>query len=192
MEKRSFLIVDVGGDLLDLFGVGRIGAHLFLHLIQRVKHRGVIPVAELLADVVEGEVCHPADQIHGRLPGFHQVPLAALSPDLLLIHVIIPADVLDDQAWRRHKLIVLFQHILHGTADGLAVHLVAQQIPIGQQLIQGALDLSNVGGEIFRDKAADIVGQLHPQQGSLVFDDGQPRLKVRGATSTIRPHSNRV
>ena len=152
----------------------------------------MVPVAELLADVVEGEVGHPADQIHGGLPGLHQVPLPALAPDLLLVHVVIAADILDDQAWRRHELVVFLQHVLYGTADGLAVHLVAQQVPIGQELIQGTLDLADVGGEVFGDEAADIVRQLYPQQGGLVFDDGEPCLKVRRATSTIRPHSNRV
>ena len=51
VEIGLLLVVDVGGDLLDLFGVGRVGAHFLLHLVQGVQHRGVVPVAEFLADV---------------------------------------------------------------------------------------------------------------------------------------------
>ncbi len=52
MWKDSSLFgVDVGGDGLDHLGKGGIGAHLLLHLIQRVQHRGMVAAAELLADV---------------------------------------------------------------------------------------------------------------------------------------------
>ena len=70
------------------------------------------------------------------------------------------------------------QHIPHGTAHGLLVHLIPQQVPVGQQLIQGPLDLPHVGGDVLGDVAVDLVGELYPQHGGLVFDDGQSRLEV--------------
>ena len=55
MERETSLLlgVDIGGDLLHRLGKGGVGAHLLLHLVQTVQHRGVIPVAEGLADIVE-------------------------------------------------------------------------------------------------------------------------------------------
>jgi len=70
------------------------------------------------------------------------------------------------------------QHIPDGTAHGLLVHLIPQQIPVGQQLIQGPLDLPHIGGDVLGDVAVDLVGELYPQHGGLVFDDGQSRLEV--------------
>ena len=61
----SALGVDVGGDLLHHLGKGGVGTHLLLHLIQRVQHRGVVPVTKFLADVVEGEIGHAANDRYG-------------------------------------------------------------------------------------------------------------------------------
>ena len=63
----SLFAVDVGGDLLHLFGKGGVGAHRALHLVKRVQNSGVVPVAELLADVVQAHGGHTADEIHGDL-----------------------------------------------------------------------------------------------------------------------------
>ena len=50
--------VDVGADVLDDFVGLRVGFALFFHPVDRVEDGGVIPVVELLADVLQGEFGH--------------------------------------------------------------------------------------------------------------------------------------
>ena len=91
----------------------------------------------------------------------------------------IAADVAHDDLRRGSEVVALLQHIPDSPADGLLVDLIVQQIAIGQYLIQGALDLPHVGGDVLGDVVGDLVGQLHAQHGRLVLHDGEPRLKIR-------------
>ena len=45
-----------------------------------VEHGGVVPALKLPADLLQGEVGHAADLVHGDLPGQGDVLGAALSP----------------------------------------------------------------------------------------------------------------
>ena len=67
--------------------------HLLLYLIQGVEHGGVVPVAKFLADVVEGEIGHAADEVHGDLPGVDLVAAPALATEHVLLHAEILADI---------------------------------------------------------------------------------------------------
>ena len=139
----------------------------------------MVPVAELLADVVQAHGGHTADEIHGDLPRGHHIAAAALSPQRLLVHMEVAAYVSHDNGRGGGKVVALLQHITDGPADGLLVYLVVQQIPIGQYLVQRALDLPHVGGDVLRDVVRHLVGQLHAQHGSLILHDGEPCFKVR-------------
>ena len=117
--------VDVGGDLLHHFGKGGVGAHLGLHLVQRVQYGGVIPMSELLTDVVKGQIGHAADQIHGDLTGIDDVASPVLTAQGILIHVVILADIVDDVVGLGHILVVCLEHVPHHPVHGIFIHLRA-------------------------------------------------------------------
>ena len=50
---------------------------------------------------------------------------------------------------------------------------------VSQDFINGALQLSDVGSDIFSNVAGDLIGKLHTQRRRLIFYDGKTGLKVR-------------
>ena len=141
---------------------------------------GVVPVAELPADVVEREVGHGADQVHGDLPGQDGVPVALLAPEDGLVQVIVLADVVDDGGGGGDVLVGALEHILNGPVHRLLVRRGAQKVLVGLDLIHRALQLADVGGDVLRDVGGDLVRQVQAHHGGLVLDDGHPGLEVRG------------
>ena len=139
----------------------------------------MVPVVKDLADLIQTEVRHGADQVHGNLPGGDRVPHPLLAPDHGLVQTVIFGDILKDGLRRGDILVAAAQHVLDGPGDGFFVGVVAQQILVGQDLVDGALQLADVGGDVFGDVGGDFVRQLHAQQGGLVFHDGKTRLKIR-------------
>ena len=87
---------DVGFDVFDGFGKDGVLFHLLLHLLDGVEDGGVIPVVKLLADVVQGEVGHVPDQVHGHLPRHHGVTDALLAPDDIHLNGVMLADIGQD------------------------------------------------------------------------------------------------
>ncbi|CAN4028013.1 terminase small subunit, partial [Dysosmobacter welbionis] len=164
--------VDIRLDLLHHFGKRSVLLHLLFDLLDGVEDGGVVPVVKDLADLIQTEIRHGADQVHGNLPGGDRVPHPLLAPDHGLVQTVIFGDILKDGLRRGDILVAAAQHVLDGPGDGFFVRVVAQQILVGQDLVDGALQLADVGGDVFGDVGGDFVRQLHAQQGGLVFHDG--------------------
>ena len=139
----------------------------------------MVAVVKLLADIVQTQVRHAADEVHGDLPGGHGVPHPLLAPDDGFLQVVVLADVLQNGLGGGNVFVAALEHVLDGTGDGLLVGVVAQKVLKGHDLIDGALQLADVGGDVLRDEHSHLVRQLQSQQGGLVFHDGQAGLKVR-------------
>ena len=73
--------IDVGGDVLDDLRLLRVVFGQILDPLDGVEHGGVVPALELLADLLQRQVGHPADEVHGDLPGQGGVLGAALPPE---------------------------------------------------------------------------------------------------------------
>ena len=126
VEKiRSMAVVDIGLDLLHRLGKGWLLFHLFLHLLDGVEDGGVVPVVEDLADVIQGEVCHGADQVHGNLAGLYRVPDALLSADNGFLQTVIFADVFQNGFGRGDVLVTALQHVLNSPGNGLLIGIIA-------------------------------------------------------------------
>ena len=141
---------------------------------------GVVPVVEFLADLLQGEVGHPADLVHGDLPGQRDVLGPALAPEGGRLDIVEFADLVDDDVCGGDDVRFLLEHILDGPNHGLLVHGVPHQLLIGHDLVDSALDLPHIGGDVLGDELEQEVWQLHPHADGLVFDDGHAGLIVRG------------
>ena len=91
-----------------------------------------------LATARPAQIGHGPDQVHGDLPGGHGVPDPLLAPDDRFLQAVILGDVLQNGFRRGDVLIAAAQHVLNGPGDGLLVGVVAQQVLVGQDLIDGA------------------------------------------------------
>ena len=149
----------------------------------------MVAVAELLANVVHGQGVHPPDQVDGHLTGRHDVAAPALAPDSILVQMVVLGHIADDDLRRGHIFVALEQHIPDGAAHGLLVHLIPQQIAVGQYFVEGALQLPHVGGDVLRDVVRNLIGQLDAQRSGFVIGEGGGALlletkshaKARGA-----------
>ena len=140
----------------------------------------MVPALKLLADLLQRQVGHPADEVHGDLPGHGDVFGPALALEYGGLDVIELAHLVDDDLCRGHDVGFLLEHVFHGPDHGLLVHQVAHQVLIGHDLVHGALDLPHVGGDVLGDELQQELGQLHPHADGLIFNDGHAGLIVGG------------
>src|SRR5699024_188839 len=92
--EKSALGIDVRFDLFHRLGKGCVFLHLLLNLLDGIENRGVVPVVKKLADLIQAEVRHGSDQVHGNLPGGYGVPDPLLSPDDGFLQTVELADVI--------------------------------------------------------------------------------------------------
>ena len=181
MNIYSFISdIYIGGDVLDDLRLLRVVLHQVLDALDGVEHGGVVPAVELLADLLQRQVGHAADEIHGDLAGQGDVLGPALAPEGGGLEVVVLADLVDDHVGGGHDVRLVLEHILHRPDHGALVHRVAHQVLIGHDLVHRALDLPDVGGDVLGDELEQELGQLHPHADGLVFDDGHAGLVVGG------------
>ena len=140
----------------------------------------MVPVVKLLADVFQGELGHVPGEVDGDVPGPAGGLGPALAPDGGGVDVVELAHLFDDDFGGGEDVGGLLKHVPHRPGDGAGVYVVAQEIPEGQDFLDGALDLPDVGGDVLRHVDEDFLRQLHPHADGLVLDDGHAGLVVRG------------
>ena len=170
--------VDVGGDVFDDLRLFRVHLDEVLNAFDGVEDGGVVPVVEFLADLLQGEVGHPADLVHGDLPGQGGVLGAALPPEGVGVDVVELAHLVDDDVRRGQEVGLVLEHVPHRPGYGVHVHALPHQLLEGKDFVDRALDLPHVGGDVLRDILEHRVGQIHAAPDGLVFDDGHPGLVV--------------
>ena len=140
----------------------------------------MIPVVELLADVLQGEFGHVPGEIDGDVPGPAGGLGPALAPDGVGVDVVELAHLFNDDLRGGEDVRGLLKHVPHRPGDGAGVHVAAQKVPEGQDFLDRSLNLPHVGGDVFRHIDENLFRQLHPHADGLVFDDGHAGLIVRG------------
>ena len=121
----------------------------------------MIPVAEFLADVHQVHADHPPHEVHGDLSGGDHLPAPALAPEHILVDVVGGADIVYHRLSRGNILVVFLDHIPDGLENVLLSHGAAHEVVVGQNFIQRALDLPDVGGDILRDEVGHRVRQFY-------------------------------
>ena len=138
--SESVFGVDIGCDRLHGFGKSGCFIHLFFHLFNGVHNGGMVTSLEFLADFAQGEVGQAANEVHGNLTGSGCFFIALLTTQgQLLQYYLVFADFGNDEGWRRHKLVFLFQHVTHSTGSAFLVDVVAQQLTVSQDLFSRCL-----------------------------------------------------
>ena len=140
----------------------------------------MVPVVELLADLLERQVGHAPDLIHGDLAGQGDVLGPALAPEGGRLDVVELAHLVNDHVGGGHDVRLLLEHVFDRPDDGVLVHRVPHELLVGHDLVDGALDLPHVGGDVLRDELEEELRQLHPHADGLVLDDGHAGLVVGG------------
>ena len=136
--------------------------------------------AELHADLGQRQVRHVVDEVHRHLSCLDDGRALGLAADDRLIHIEVAAAFGDDGRSGGDKLVVLLENILERTHDGGFVQISALKIAIGEDFIDGALQLTDVGGDILGDELREIVIQHRTLLRCLVLHDGKAGLKVGG------------
>ena len=73
----------------------------------------------------------------------------------------------------------LFDEVLDGPAGRVRVEIfLIEKLAVGENLIHGAFDLADVGGDILGDVARDLVLNESAPLGGLVLHDGKAGFKI--------------
>ena len=143
-----------------------------LYLADVIQHGGVI-LTEFLADIRQAQVGQLTHQVHGDLPGFGDALALLAAAKHHLVHRVELADLADDQAGGGQGVALALEHIVNGPGNVGQVqgHLI--QVPVCQDLLHGAFDLTDIVGHINGDVVAHIVIQIQTQLLGLVLQNGQ-------------------
>ena len=186
--------VDVGVDVLDDLGNLRVGFGQLLDSVNGVHDGGVVAAFELLADLLEGEVGHAADLVHGDLPGQGGVLGAALPPEGVGVNVVKFAHLVDDDVLRGEEVGLVLEHVPHRPGDGVHVHALPHQLLEGEDFVDRALDLPYVGGDVLRGSAvladnreAGILSKLDAIQQELKDLKTKEQTPPQKAEKTPQP-----
>ena len=144
--------------LFELLLYPPVGLHLLLYLLEGVEDGGVVAV-ELLADGGVGHVEQLAAEVDGDVARVDDVARALVADQVLLADLEELAhhllDVLDGEVLRRSAGEVVLEQSSH-VVDGEAVGL--EELYVGDDLDDGALELADVGAGVFGDVDLDVLG----------------------------------
>ena len=140
---------------------------------------GRVVAAKFLADIGKREIRELPHQIHGDLPRFGGIFIFERAADDGFLNVIEPGDLADNEA-RRRQAFGLFAviHVLDGAGHIRDGQLHVVKIVIRADLLDGALEKTDIGGDVFRDERAHIVRQLKAERNGLIFDNRHARLII--------------
>ena len=137
-------------------------------------------LAEFLADVRQAQIGQLPDQIHGDLTGLSDALGLLAAAQGHLVHGVELAHLRNDQAGGGQGVAFGLEHIVNGPGNVLQIQGHVVQIPVGQDLLDGAFDLTDIVGDIDGDVVAYIIVQIQTQMLGLVFQNGHTGLVVRG------------
>ena len=139
----------------------------------------MVPPAELLADLRQGELGHLPDDVHSHVAGSADLLILALPSEGGGVQLIEPGHLLDDGVRRGQEVLLGPQDVPHGADGGLHIHLGAHQLLEGHDLVDHALDLAHAGGDVVRDIGQYRIGKGDPPLHRFVFQQGHPEFIVR-------------
>ena len=140
----------------------------------------MVTAAELLADLRQRQLGHLTNNIHGHVTGGGDLLVLALAPQGVAVQLVEPGHLLDDGLRRGQKVLFGPENVPHRPDGVLHIHLGAHQLLEGHDLVDHALNLPHVGGDVFRHVGQHRVGEHNAPLQRLVFQNGHTGLVVRG------------
>src|SRR5437868_11213506 len=131
----------------DILGERRVGARQLFDLAHRVHDRGVIPAAELAADLRQRSRRQLLGQIHRDLTRAGDGAGAAIGGHLAQLYVEVLGDLFLNFVDRHPPLVraeEIVQHLLHA----LQRDITPDQLDVGGDSVQSPLELSNIRGDL--------------------------------------------
>ena len=108
-------------------------------------------LVEDLADLRQGQIGDGADEIDGDLPGQDDVLVAGAAQNRLGVDGVVFCRLFNDDFGRVNIFIPGPDQSLNCPGGVLLVDVLPHEIPIGQQPLDGALQLPDVGGDVLGD-----------------------------------------
>ena len=130
-----------------------------------------------LADGLEGEVGERADEVHGDLPRHGGVLGTALPTELRFVDLEVAGGLADDDRGRGGED-ALLHHVLDRALDRVDVDDLVQDLLVGRELFNDALETPDVVGDVVGDVEDRVVREDEPELGGLVAGDGHARLQI--------------
>ena len=169
--------IDVGGDRADRRGHPHVGADQIFDLPDGREHRGVVAAFEFRADLVEGGVRQRADEVHRDLAGQRRDTRAVL-PAYGLGRDIVIAGRLADDLVGRGNIVADALDVGDRALDVLDFDDFVEDVLIGRKLLDHALELADIGGDVLGDIGDGVVREHQSQLRGLVARDGHARLEI--------------
>ena len=170
--------IDVSLDVLDNVIQKPVFLNGTFDFLDRIVYGRVIAAAELFADLLQRHFDHGTDQVHGHLSGLKDLGFSSLTDEGLFLNGVGLCHLVNDDFGGGENVALIPENVTHSTHDGVHVHLFAQQGLEGQNLIDGTLQLTDVGGDVFRNVIQNRFGQLQTHADGLVFNNGYAGLIV--------------
>ena len=156
---------------------GLIDFQALLDGVAAVDDGGVVATADELTDARSGHLGIFLGKIHRNLAHKDVVALAALAEDVLLRHVVVVADFLQDVVDGQRLVIDL-----HGTLDDALcqshVDIGVIDDAIGQQGVDDALEVAHGAVGSLGDELDDVSGNLQTVAQALGIEDVDAQLGV--------------
>ena len=177
-KTASVFRVDVARDVAHGGGDIGVGLEQLFDLADGAEHGRVVAAAELLADLLEGEIREIAHKVHGDLAGHGGLFAAALPAQVRSAELERARGFLNNDV-RRGDVRAGADDVLDGALDGVDRDRVVKNVAVGGQALDDALELTDVGGDVFGDVLHDLLGEHHAELCGLRADDGRARLEIR-------------
>ena len=177
-KTASVFRVDVARDVAHGGGDIGVGLEQLLDLADGAEHGRMVAAAELLADLLEGEIREIAHEIHGDLAGHGGLFVAALPAQIRSAELERARGFFNNDV-RRGDVRAGADDVLDGALDGVDRDRVVKNVAVGGQALDDALELTDVGGDVLGDVLHDLLGEHHAELRGLRADDGRARLEIR-------------
>ena len=152
--------------------------HAFFDGFQRRNDGGVVSIDDL-TDVGKGHIRHLSDHVHRNMTGIGDILGSLGADDILLANVIFAVHGGEDLVHRYGHGLGSAQKLRNAASGQLHGDAAARQKALGTQLLDGTLDLTDVGAEILCEEGENVIGNGHVDLICLLLDDGGTELQIR-------------
>ena len=180
----------VSFDFLDHFlhfGAERgILGHAFFNGIQGGNYSRMIS-SQNFTNVGQGHIRHLTDDVNSDVTGIGDILGALGADDIFLLDVILAVDGGKNLIHRNRYGLSTPQQLGNTTSGQLHGNTAACEKAFCAQLLDGTLDLTDVGAKVFSQKSQDVVGNGDVDLIGLFLDDGGTELQIRGLDIRDKP-----
>ena len=171
-EKLFFKVLNGAADLV-------VFLNELADLVAGVHDGRVVAPAEEVADARGRKLGLLPNEIHGDLPGLRDFAVAPLGEQVRLADAEIPRDGLDDGFGRRGARFCRGHDPVERFLGDIQRDLAAVQLGHGVDASERALELADIGFDLFCDVVKHAVGYVDVLQLGLFVKDRDARFIVR-------------